>query len=58
MNAPPLPTKVVVVEPQKAEIVGAHPKYLVGDTVNVTCISNRLVYIGSRASKSSLLAKY
>ena len=30
---------VVVVTPSKAEIVGAHPKYLVGDTVNVTCIS-------------------
>ena len=23
----------------KAEIIGADPKYLVGDTVNVTCIS-------------------
>ena len=32
---------VVVVTPSKAEIVGAHPKYLVGDTVNVTCISTR-----------------
>ena len=30
---------VVVVTPEKAEIVGADPKYLVGDTVNATCIS-------------------
>ena len=47
------PPKVVVVEPQKAEIVGAHPKYLVGDTVNVTCISNRL----ARLSKFKLSPK-
>ena len=33
---------VVVVTPSKAEIVGAQPKYLVGDTVNVTCFSYRL----------------
>ena len=32
---------VVVVTPSKAEIVGAQPKYLVGDTVNVTCFSYR-----------------
>ena len=32
---------VVVVPPQRAEIVDAKPKYKVGDTVNVTCISYR-----------------
>ena len=46
-EAPSFKTKfdsedMVVVTPSKAEIVGAHPKYLVGDTVNVTCISTRL----------------
>ena len=35
---------VVVVTPSKAEIVGAQPKYLVGDTVNVTCFSYRYKY--------------
>ncbi len=32
---------VVVVPPSKAEIVGAQPKYQVGDIVNVTCYSYR-----------------
>ena len=32
---------VVVVPPSKSEIVGAAPKYAVGDTVNVTCYSYR-----------------
>ena len=34
---------VVVVLPTKAEIIGVQPKYQVGDTVNVTCYSYRLV---------------
>jgi hypothetical protein len=32
---------VVVVLPKKADIVGAQPKYQVGDIVNVTCFSHR-----------------
>ena len=32
---------IVVVLPSSAEIVGAKPKYWVGDTVNVTCFSYR-----------------
>jgi hypothetical protein len=32
---------VVVIIPTKAEIVGAQPKYQVGDLVNVTCFSYR-----------------
>ena len=33
----------VVVLPKKADIVGAQPKYQVGDIVNVTCFSHRFV---------------
>ena len=32
---------VVVVLPKKADIIGAQPKYQVGDIVNVTCFSHR-----------------
>ena len=32
---------VVVVKPSRTEIIGAAPKYAVGDTVNVTCYSYR-----------------
>ena len=32
---------VVVVLPKKSEIIGADPKYQVGDVVNVTCYSYR-----------------
>ena len=35
---------VVVVLPSKAEIMGVHPKYQVGDIVNVTCFSYRYAW--------------
>ena len=35
---------VVVVTPKKSDIKGVQPKYYVGDLVNVTCYSFRLVY--------------
>ena len=34
---------VVVVIPKRSEIIGADPKYQVGDVVNVSCYSYRLV---------------